>query len=101
MEYSRLTVTSVPAALFHWSCKSMTVATHRQDAELPESVLARLVGADEIPHPRHDLFTPLATVEDAVVADIRRLPVVEESGRLIGILTERDVFRLLLFWEGM
>jgi CBS domain-containing protein len=50
------------------------------------------------------VISPSATIWDAVAqmgrADIRRLPVVE-SGRLIGILTERDVFRLLLFWEGM
>jgi CBS domain-containing protein len=45
------------------------------------------------------IISPVATIWDAVTlmgrADIRRLPVVE-NGRLIGILTERDVFRLVL-----
>jgi CBS domain-containing protein len=45
------------------------------------------------------IISPVATIWDAVTlmgrADIRRLPVVE-NGRLIGMLTERDVFRLIL-----
>lgn len=45
------------------------------------------------------IISPVATIWDAVTlmgrADIRRLPVVE-NGRLIGMLTERDVFRLVL-----
>ena len=45
------------------------------------------------------IISPSATLWDAVTlmgrAGIRRLPVVE-NGRLIGILTERDVFRLIL-----
>ena len=44
------------------------------------------------------IISPVATIWDAVTlmgrADIRRLPVVE-NGHLIGILTERDVFRLI------
>ena len=45
------------------------------------------------------IISPVATIWDAVTlmgrAEIRRLPVVE-NGHLIGILTERDVFRLIL-----
>lgn len=45
------------------------------------------------------IISPVATIWDAVTlmgrAGIRRLPVVE-NGHLIGILTERDVFRLIL-----
>jgi CBS domain-containing protein len=45
------------------------------------------------------IISPVATIWDAVTlmgrADIRRLPVVE-NGHLVGILTERDVFRLIL-----
>ena len=50
------------------------------------------------------IISPSATVWDAVTlmgrADIRRLPVVE-NGRLIGILTERDVFRLILAQQSL
>jgi CBS domain-containing protein len=45
------------------------------------------------------IVSPTATIWDAITlmgrADIRRLPVVE-GGRLVGILTERDIFRLIL-----
>jgi CBS domain-containing protein len=50
------------------------------------------------------IISPSATIWDALTlmgrADIRRLPVVE-NGRLIGILTERDVFRLVLSRQGL
>jgi CBS domain-containing protein len=45
------------------------------------------------------IISPSATVWDAVTlmgrVGIRRLPVVEDA-RLVGILTERDIFRLIL-----
>ena len=50
------------------------------------------------------IISPVATIWDALTlmgrADIRRLPVVE-NGRLIGILTERDVFRLILSQQNL
>ncbi len=50
------------------------------------------------------IISPVATIWDAVTlmgrADIRRLPVVE-NGHLIGILTERDVFRLILAQQNL
>lgn len=50
------------------------------------------------------IISPVATIWDAVTlmgrADIRRLPVVE-NGHLIGILTERDVFRLILARQNL
>jgi CBS domain-containing protein len=50
------------------------------------------------------IISPGATIWDAVTlmgrADIRRLPVVE-NGRLVGILTERDVFRLILSQQSL
>ena len=50
------------------------------------------------------IISPVATIWDAVTlmgrADIRRLPVVE-NGRLVGILTERDVFRLILSRQNL
>ena len=50
------------------------------------------------------IISPVATIWDAVTlmgtADIRRLPVVE-NGHLIGILTERDVFRLILARQSL
>ena len=50
------------------------------------------------------IISPVATIWDAVTlmgrADIRRLPVVE-NGHLVGILTERDVFRLILSRQSL
>jgi len=50
------------------------------------------------------IISPSATIWDAITlmgrADIRRLPVVE-NGRLVGILTERDVFRLILAQQNL
>lgn len=50
------------------------------------------------------IISPSATIWDAVTlmgrADIRRLPVVE-NGHLIGILTERDVLRLILSQQSL
>jgi CBS domain-containing protein len=50
------------------------------------------------------IISPGATIWDAITlmgrADIRRLPVVE-NGHLIGILTERDVFRLILAQQNL
>lgn len=50
------------------------------------------------------MISPSATVWDAVVlmgrADVRRLPVVE-NGQLVGILTERDIFRLILAQQDL
>jgi CBS domain-containing protein len=50
------------------------------------------------------IISPGATIWDAITlmgrADIRRLPVVE-NGRLIGILTERDVLRLILAQQSL
>jgi len=50
------------------------------------------------------IISPVATIWDAVTlmgrADIRRLPVVE-NGHLVGILTERDVFRLILAQQNL
>jgi len=50
------------------------------------------------------IISPVATIWDAVTlmgrAGIRRLPVVE-NGHLIGILTERDVFRLILARQSL
>lgn len=50
------------------------------------------------------IISPSATIWDAVTlmgrADIRRLPVVE-NGRLAGILTEKDVFRLILSQQSL
>jgi CBS domain-containing protein len=49
-------------------------------------------------------ISPNATIWDAITlmgkADIRRLPVVE-NGHLIGILTERDVFRLIVAQQNL
>jgi CBS domain-containing protein len=50
------------------------------------------------------IISPGATIWDAITlmgrADIRRLPVVE-NGHLVGILTERDVFRLVLAQQNL
>jgi len=50
------------------------------------------------------IISPSATIWDAVTlmgrAGIRRLPVVE-GGRLVGILTERDVIRLILSQQNL
>ncbi len=50
------------------------------------------------------LISPGATIWDAITlmgrADIRRLPVVE-NGHLVGILTERDVLRLILAQQSL
>jgi len=50
------------------------------------------------------IISPVATIWDAVTlmgrADIRRLPVVE-NGHLVGILTEKDVFRLILAQQNL
>lgn len=50
------------------------------------------------------VISPSATIWDAVTlmarADIRHLPVVEK-GALVGILTERDVFRLILAQQNL
>ena len=50
------------------------------------------------------IISPSATIWDAITlmgrADIRRLPVVE-NGHLVGILTERDVFRLILAQQNL
>lgn len=50
------------------------------------------------------IISPSATIWDAITlmgrADIRRLPVVE-NGRLVGILTERDVFRIILSQQSL
>jgi len=50
------------------------------------------------------IISPVATIWDAVTlmgrTDIRRLPVVE-NGHLIGILTERDVLRLILAQQSL
>lgn len=50
------------------------------------------------------IISPDATIWDAVTlmgrAGIRRLPVVE-NGRLVGILTERDVLRLVLSQQSL
>jgi CBS domain-containing protein len=50
------------------------------------------------------IISPVATIWDALTlmgrAGIRRLPVVE-NGRLVGILTERDVFRLILARQSL
>ncbi len=50
------------------------------------------------------IISPVATIWDAVTlmgrANIRRLPVVE-NGHLVGILTERDVFRLILAQQNL
>jgi CBS domain-containing protein len=50
------------------------------------------------------IISPTATIWDAITlmgrVDIRRLPVVE-GGRLVGILTERDIFRLILAQQNM
>lgn len=50
------------------------------------------------------IISPSATIWDAVTlmgrAGIRRLPVVED-GRLIGILTERDVLKLILSQQNL
>ena len=50
------------------------------------------------------IISPVATIWDAVTlmgrADVRRLPVVE-NGHLVGILTERDVFRLILSRQSL
>jgi len=50
------------------------------------------------------IISPVATIWDAVTlmgrANIRRLPVVE-NGHLVGILTERDVFRLILAQQSL
>lgn len=50
------------------------------------------------------VISPSATIWDAVTlmgkAEIRRLPVVE-NGRLIGILTERDIFRMILAHQNL
>lgn len=47
---------------------------------------------------------PTATVWDAITlmgrSDVRRLPVVEK-GRLVGILTERDIFRFILSHQNL
>lgn len=50
------------------------------------------------------IISPVATVWDAMTlmgrAGIRHLPVVE-NGRLVGIITERDVFRLVLSHQNL
>ena len=50
------------------------------------------------------IISPSATIWDAITlmgrADIRRLPVVE-NGHLVGILTERDIFRLILAQQNL
>ncbi len=50
------------------------------------------------------IISPVATIWDALTlmgrAGIRRLPVVE-NGRLVGILTERDVFHLILARQSL
>lgn len=50
------------------------------------------------------IISPVATIWDALTlmgrAGIRRLPVVE-NGHLVGILTERDVFRLILARQSL
>lgn len=50
------------------------------------------------------IISPGATIWDAVTlmgrADIRRLPVVE-NGHLVGILTERDIFRIILAQQNL
>lgn len=50
------------------------------------------------------IISPSATIWDAITlmgrAGIRRLPVVED-GRLIGILTERDILRLILSQQNL
>ncbi len=50
------------------------------------------------------IVSPGATVWDALTlmgrGDMRRLPVVE-NGRLVGILTERDIFRLILAHQNL
>jgi CBS domain-containing protein len=50
------------------------------------------------------IISPVATIWDAITlmgrADIRRLPVVE-NGHIVGILTERDVLRLILAQQSL
>ena len=74
----------------------------RKMAEKGHSVLASPVA--QVMSKPLTIISPVATIWDAVTlmgrADIRRLPVVE-NGRLIGILTERDVFRLILARQNL
>src|SRR5204862_2099172 len=65
---------------------------------------ARVVGANEVADPRHDLFAPFAAVEDAVMADSRLLPmhmpcagnVRREGVRGFGLANPGDVVELAL-----
>jgi CBS domain-containing protein len=74
----------------------------RKMAEKGHTVLASPVA--QVMSKPLTIISPVATIWDAVTlmgrANIRRLPVVE-NGRLIGILTERDVFRLILAQQNL
>src|SRR5258705_12090094 len=66
--------------------------------------LARVVVADEVADPGHDLLAPLAAVEDAVMADPGLLPVGVagardvggERVRRLGLADTRDIVELAL-----
>ena len=89
------------------------------DAEKPVGIfterdLIRVIvehGADSLNESMEKVMTkplttilPAATIWDAISLmgrlGIRRLPVVEE-GKLVGILTERDIFRLILSQQSL